>query len=128
MLFKAFLQLSCQLVDSPYAKVSIEGREVEFHTSQATWQISSKLSMEGGMHPAFMGLLRQSIIKRWGLSGVHFQCDPADGSILLSQKCSPLDSLVKFKSAIDQFFLLVSEWEGAMGDLPARQEIRLKQN
>ncbi|MDN3505590.1 MAG: hypothetical protein P0S95_08455 [Rhabdochlamydiaceae bacterium] len=114
MLFKAFLQLSCQLVDTPFGKVSIDEREIEFHTSEKVWLLSSKIYSNQSIPASMTGLLTQTSLNKWGVKGAQFRYNKKDNSISLVQKSPPLSNFVNFKSSIDLFIKLVEEWERAV--------------
>ena len=113
MNLKAFLQLSCQLVDSTRARIHIEERTFEFYTSKSTWQVSSKIKTRPA-NAAVMGFLTSGAVTRWQLKGIHFQYRPEDQSIYITQKTDPLSNFVKFKSRIEAFIKLINEWENTV--------------
>ena len=113
MLFKAFLQLSCQLVDGSFGKVSVEGREVEFHTSDKVWMLSAKIYSNQSIPASMMGFLTQTSLNRRGGRAAQFKYNKKDNSISLMQKTPPLSNFINFKASMDLFIKLVEEWESA---------------
>ncbi|MCF7806523.1 MAG: hypothetical protein K9M07_01190 [Simkaniaceae bacterium] len=122
-MFKAFLQLSCQLVDSNQAIVEIEGREIEFYTSDAIWQISTTVRSQSKIPSSIIGLLSQSLIARWGLKGIHFKYNDQSKTISIIQKITPLNNFNKFKTAILSFLKLLNEWESVFKSLEKTSEV-----
>lgn len=111
MSFKAFLQMSCQLVDSTYAKVSINDRDIEIYTSSHVWQLSAKVFPKGPIPTALMGLLTQSCITKADRYGARFKYSPADNSISVIVKSQPLGSFLDFRKEIGLFLKCVDEWQ-----------------
>ena len=111
MLFKAFLQLSCQLVDASFGKISISEREIEFHTSDKVWLLSAKIYSNQSIPASMVGLLTQTSLNKWGVKGAQFKYNKKDNSISLMQKTHPLSNFVNFKNSMDLFIKLVEEWE-----------------
>ncbi len=113
---RAFLQLSCQLVDGKQAFLRIFGYDLQFDTSKNFWQISTKICC---LERLPLSLLNSIALSRFSFlekQGFFLRWDLKNGSLFLTKKIKPLHQFEDFEVVLDQFIKVCSEWKSLVED------------
>ncbi len=119
---KAFLQLSCQLVDKNKATVKIQGYIVTFETSKKGWQISTKLCSRGIVPLSLLGSIALARFSFFEKKGVFLKRNSADGSLYLMKKTCPLNTYEEFEKTLQTFIKFCDQWKGVIDEEHAFQD------
>jgi len=108
---KAFLQLSCQLVDKSKAVVRIQGYDVTFETTPQGWQISTVVCSRGQVPLSLLSSIALSRVYVFEKQGVFLKRNSTTGTLSLSKRTIPLNQFEDFQKVVQTFIHLCDEWK-----------------
>ena len=113
---KAFLQLSCQLVDKKKATIKIQGYDVTFETSKEGWQITTKLCSRGIVPLSLLGSIALARFSVFEKKGIFLKRNSSDGSLYLMKRTIPLNHFEDFEKTLQTFIKFCDHWKSVIDE------------
>lgn len=114
--FKAFLQVSCQLVDHKVATVKIRGYDVVFETTSQGWMLSTRICSKGKVPLSLLNSLALAHLAIFDKRGVFLHRNATDGMLYLIKKTKPLHDYEVFQEAVDEYIRFADHWKAILDD------------
>jgi hypothetical protein len=114
--FKAFLQVSCQLVDRKVATVKIRGYDVVFETTSQGWMLSTRICSKGKVPLSLLNSIALAHLAIFDKRGVFLNRNAADGMLYLIKKTKPLHDYEVFQEAVDEYIRFADHWKSILDD------------
>lgn len=113
---KAFLQVSCQLVDKQKAVIKIQGYEITIETTSHGWQISTPICTRGAVPLSLLSSIALARFSVFEKQGVFLKRDHQAGNLILIKKTKPLHQYEDFEKVFHTYLKLCSHWKGLIED------------
>jgi hypothetical protein len=113
---KAFLQLSCQLVDNHRAKVKIRGYQIDVETTSTGWEISTTICSKGMVPLSLLSSIAMARFSVFEKQGIFLKRDSVSGFLKLIKKTKPLNDFESFEKVTLSFINFCDEWKTLVED------------
>lgn len=113
---KAFLQLSCQLVDKQKAIIKIQGYEVTIEITSLGWQISTPICKRGVVPLSLLNSVALSRFSIFEKQGIFLKRDHQTGSLVLLKKTKALNDYEDFEKVLSIYIKFCDQWKELIDD------------
>jgi hypothetical protein len=115
--FKAFLQVSCQLVDQKTAEADIGGFHVFFTTTPDGWIMSTQICSRGRVPLALLNSIALAHLSVFEKRGIFLERDSSDGMLYLIKKTKPLHQYEDFQNVVKEYIKFCTHWKSILDDV-----------
>ena len=113
---KAFLQLSCQLVDNHKATIKIQGYQIDVETTSKGWEISTTICSKGMIPLSLLSSIAMARFSVFEKQGIFLKRDSVTGFLKLTKKTKPLHDLESFEKTTTSFIHFCDQWKTLVED------------